>query len=436
MAGRHWTNEEQARLIKAAELYENQWVLIARFDNLDRPTKALSQKYRSLDNDGWEPPDDLDPDPLRIETSPGSVAQDIRRYISSSDTRSHLPKHLKEYENNPPPSRPSPEDVERHLSGEAVPGVTDEPPTVIKDWVDEDQYHDPERVWERSKKKNARAIEYHDKRHKARVQIATHRPVALTFISDQHISEGTPTDMERMEADAQLVQETPGMYAILGGDGTDNHIKHRTAIIASGSKPGDEYRMYDHYLGIFGHSLIAMISGNHDDWTKDFTDLDVVGMLAKRRRIFYAPDYVVLTVQLGAAESNEFQPSQEYTVKIRHQYRYNSSFNQTHSVKRMWEMDDDDFDIGVVCHKHEAAMEPFTKHGVWRVAFRPGSYQIQSGFSRRYGYKKSKPACPTAVVLPDRREMVPFIDVRQAASYLTWLRKAWPDVGEVFGEAA
>jgi hypothetical protein len=326
-------------------------------------------------------------------------------------------RRIKEIRGETDTARPSPEDVARHLSGEVVPGVSDQP--IVHTEV-EPGYHDTDRLWESRKTETSRAIQYHDQRHRARIGFPGTKPIALAFISDQHISEGTPSDLAQMERDAILVRDTPGMYGVLGGDGVDNHIKHRTAIIASGSKPGNEWRLYDHYLGFFGHKLAAMISGNHDDWTKDFTDVDVVGMIARKHRIFYAPDYVLLDVEVGKAV---------YKVKVRHQYRFSSSLNETHTVKRMWSEDGDDFDVGVVCHKHVAALEPFEKHGLVRWALRPGSYQFMSGYSRRFGYTQSLPTCPTMVFLPDRREMHGFRDVRWAASYLTWLRNGWPETG-------
>jgi hypothetical protein len=277
----------------------------------------------------------------------------------------------------------------------------------------------PEELWESAKAATSRQIAYQKERHQAQIGFLSNKPVGISFISDQHISQGGAVNLEQMEADAELVRDTPGLYAVLGGDGTDNHLKHRAAMVNSGSVPGKEWAMYDHYLGIFGSSLVAMISGNHDDWTHDFAGVDVVQMLADRHRVFYAPDYVVLKVQLQQAKDG---PATEYVIKIRHQYRYGSSFNQTHSIKRLWEMDDHDFDVGVLCHHHEAALEPFRKHGVWRWALRPGSYQHMTGHSRRYGFGWSEPKCPTVILYPEERRIVGFLDVRDAAVHLRALR--------------
>ncbi len=135
--------------------------------------------------------------------------------------------------------------------------------------------------------------------------------------------------------------------------------------------------------------------------------------LFRRRKLMFAPDFVLLTVRIQPEPDADGQP---YTIKVRHQYRYESSFNKGHAIQRMWEMDDHDFDIGVLCHKHEAHMNTFSKHGKPRIALRPGSYQITTAHSRRYGFPLSQPTCPTVILWPGERDMMPYHDVRGAAA--------------------
>jgi hypothetical protein len=252
-------------------------------------------------------------------------------------------------------------------------------------------------------------------------EIVTQKPIGITFKSDQHLTMHGPCDVERAFADAEMVQQTPGLYALLGGDGVDNHIKHKSAMVSKGSRPSDEYRLYDGYLRILGLKVLAMISGNHDDWTKDASGIDMVGILAARHRIHFAPDVVVMTIRLVPEPGAE--PSMEYVVKMRHQYRFNSSLNVGHAVKRMWDMDGDDFDIGVVCHNHEAHTEYFNRHGTPRVALRPGSYQVESSFSRRIGFGQSYPTCPGVVLWPGERRMEAFHDLRGLSEKLADARR-------------
>lgn len=273
---------------------------------------------------------------------------------------------------------------------------------------------DPDKLWEEAKKRSERSKSYASQRHQAKIEVPGNLPVGLSFISDQHIGDGKATWFQRLEDDARLIADTPGLYAVLGGDGVDNAIKHKASVVGSGSKPSDEYRLFEHYLGLFDGSILAGCTGNHDDWTKDLTDLDNMGRLYRENRIFGAPDFVVLECIVGGVS---------YTVKVRHQYKYNSTLNQTNSIKRMWEQDGDNFDIGVLCHLHEPAMEPFIKHRQVRWAFRPGSYQYTTTYTRRhhasYG---STPTCPTAILFPGEKRIVGFWDVGDAASYLEYLR--------------
>jgi len=234
-------------------------------------------------------------------------------------------------------------------------------------------------------------------------------PLALVFASDQHISINGRTDLERLPIDAEALAEWDDCALILGGDGVDNHIKHRAALVNRRSSPTEEYELYDYYLGLVAHRVMALISGNHDDWTKDTAGVDVIHALAQSHRFCFAPDRAVVSVALGKTK---------YLASVRHQFRFNSTLNQTHAIKQMWAHDSADFDIGVVCHHHEAAIEPFRRHGTWRWGLRPGSYQVESTYSRRYGYAQSEPSCPTVVLYPDERRIVGFLDYREAQVYL------------------
>ena len=285
-------------------------------------------------------------------------------------------------------------------------------PQVVSEQVDDTP---PEEAWADAERRTSRAVRRALTQRKVAVTIPDDRPVGIAAISDQHIQTDGPTDMVRMREDAELVARTPGLYATLGGDGIDNHLKHRSAMLAAGSRPKRQWQLFDHYLGMFGaDKILGVISGNHDNWSQQFADIDMVSVLAKRRKLFYAQDELLARLTVGAYT---------FSYALRHQYGFNSKFNPTHSHKRWWEMGSDNWDVGVLCHLHEVAVEPFTKHGKRRWAIRPGSYQIMSGYSRQYGFNQSVPSCPTVVVRPRTGRLMVFEDVRDAADYLTYLRR-------------
>ena len=240
-------------------------------------------------------------------------------------------------------------------------------------------------------------------------------PIAISFISDHHVAPYAPCDLKKMAEDAALIASTPGAYAILGGDGVDNHIKHHNAVLVQESTPDMQWKLYDHYLSLLNvdDSILVMISGNHDDWTMDFAGVDMLSRLADKHKIHYAPDEAYINLTLG---------SQKYVIAMRHKYMFNSSFNLGNTVKKWYDQGKMPFDIGCIGHHHEAHYEIFHKHGEDRVALRPGSYQISSPYTRRNGFNPARPVAPTVVIWGDHREIMVFKDVKQGVEYLSYLR--------------
>lgn len=269
-------------------------------------------------------------------------------------------------------------------------------------------------LWKRAEADSIEKIAYTHERTKFRLKF-NEGPVAFSFLSDQHIAPGTPVDFRRMREDAELIQATPNLYAILGGDGVDNHIKHRAAVLAARSQPHEQWELYEYYLSIFAEKIAVMISGNHDAWSNQIGGVDVAAMVAKKQGICYSPAEARMTVTVG---------KQEYKLAVRHQYRYNSSFNLGHTVKQWYRLGDEPFDIGCICHHHEPCVESFVAHGRKRYACRPGAYQITSAHSAQYGYNLTGPTCPTFILFPGEFRIIGFDDVRDAVKTLAAERVA------------
>lgn len=271
---------------------------------------------------------------------------------------------------------------------------------------------DPEQKWKRAEVENAEAIRRVMQISQFSVTLPS-EPCAIPFISDQHISIGNCVDLTQMRQDAELIANTDNCYPVLGGDGPDNHIKHRAAVMASRSQPGDQWELYEWYLSLLGPKLLVLISGNHCAWTDQIAGIDMVKRIADAQRLCYAPDEALISIKVG---------EQPYKIGIRHQYRMNSSFNETHAVKQWFRNGEYDWDIGCIGHNHVSAIEPFWGHGIERWAARPGSYQITSAYSRQFGYNKTTPRCPTFVLFPDKRHIVGFHRLEDGLTYLKAVR--------------
>lgn len=297
----------------------------------------------------------------------------------------------------PPEPAPVPrQEMEAFEKSAAKSGVT-----VRSEWQDDENAAD---LWERWEGRNAKTIERVTKRHKFIADIAGNRPVAVAFASDQHISQG-PIDLQRMREDAELIRDTKDLYVVLGGDGVDNHIKIRSAMIASEGPAGDQWLLYNHYLGILREKVIAVVSGNHDDWTKQACGVDQVRALALANKLCYAPSEAQVELRIG---------SQAYGLGVRHRYRMNSTYNQGHAPKQWMRMSGQLFDIAAVCHHHEASVESFRWAGHRRWVCRPGSYQITSSYTKDFGWDDAVPTCPTFIVFPETHRVIGFDDLRDA----------------------
>jgi transposase-like protein len=271
-------------------------------------------------------------------------------------------------------------------------------------------------LWRHAEDENAKYI----KRAIERVRFSADfrnetAPIGVTAVSDQHVCAYNVVDLKRMREDAELIASTDGLYAVLAGDGVDNHIKHRSAMLAARSQPDEQFRLFEHYLQIFASKILVMLSGNHDLWTDQIAGVDMMRRLAEQHRVCYSPHEARIDVQMANAT---------YQMAVRHQYRYGSSLNQCHTVKRWYDMGTDPFDIGVIGHHHESAVEEFERHGQSRWAARPGSYQIQSSYSAQGGFNPATPTCPTFILFPDRRLIVGFGNIRAAVEVLKAFRRS------------
>jgi|TARA_R100000049_G_scaffold293_1_gene742 hypothetical protein len=271
-----------------------------------------------------------------------------------------------------------------------------------------------EQVWEEFEKQNQRKIAKHKNDGKY-VAKFPHEVIAVSFISDQHIAGNNIVALKRMREDAELIAATPGLFACLGGDTIDNHIKHRAAALHARTTPGDQYELFDYYLSLFADSILGVITGNHDDWTPQIAGVDVIGAICKKHGIACSSDEARISAKVGKVV---------YKLAWRHKYRFNSSINQTHSPKQWYRFGPEPFDIGVVCHHHETAIEASSMHGKQTWVCRPGSYQINSQYGKSGGYNDSMPACPTFLLFPDERRIIGFPDVRDAITTLEAERKA------------
>lgn len=245
--------------------------------------------------------------------------------------------------------------------------------------------------------------------------IETQKPILLVHFGDLHLG-NKGTDHKRARYHAELIRDTPGAFAIFGGDGVDNFIKHQSAMISSTSTPREQYSALEYWLSIFGtEKLLGGISGNHDFWTANFAGVDYLRDLFRRLKVPYVPHRLRLALQVGSVR---------YNIELRHSYRFKSSLNLSNGLQRMWEHSDWEWDLGLLCHTHDGPfMFPFQRHGKTRWGGLCGSYKVHDDYGQQWGWNDAKADSTAFLLDPKTHDVTGFDSVEKGVAHLRMLLK-------------
>ncbi len=238
--------------------------------------------------------------------------------------------------------------------------------------------------------------------------------IGIAFISDAHIG-NDGCNYKKMKEDAEIVANTPNLYAVLGGDLMDNHILIQEAMMASNTSPKMQWKLLKYYIDIFRQKILVAISGNHEFWTKRVSGLDLLENYFQGLKILYGTHSFLLRI--------EFQNGYKTVIKIRHKYRYNSMDNLTHTVKKMLKEGRDDFDVGIVAHHHQAEITKFVYKNKERIAIRTGSYLLYDTYAEREGFENSTNNMPSIIINPFTKKIDYFWDIKDVAEVLKLYNK-------------
>lgn len=246
-----------------------------------------------------------------------------------------------------------------------------------------------------------RIREIAEKRYEAKAQRAQqkqcqsirfeHGPVAIFFLSDQHIG-GDATNVPRMFAEQEQINATPGAYVFQGGDVVDQYIvgKLQTENFKNSLPIWEQWQLAQHYLKTFGSKLIAFHAGNHDMWHSKLAGFDYTREIAPNG-ILYDSDEIKVTIQVG---------DNEVKVWSRHKWLGSSIHNQTHGQERAAKFDDSGMDVYVGAHRHTGAVaREFTLGDARKIAIQTGTYKVLDGWAREMGFHSNDSSTAAALVI-------------------------------------
>lgn len=241
-------------------------------------------------------------------------------------------------------------------------------------------------------------------------------PCALAFLSDIHFG-SLYTDYQTAQDDARIVRDTPGMVAGFHGDGVDNWIVGKLLHLQRGQALNfdGEWQLFTAWLEMLKSKLVYVVAGNHENWAMAAAGFDRLREALRGVRVLYHPYQVIFTLEVGQAA---------IPVKVRHKWPYGSIFNSTHSIEVGWERGGFDFDIGIGGHTHRGTyFRPFTRHGRRRWAVLTGSYKLADEHGEEIGAAPTDGRGCGAFVFRGDGTIAKFEELREAAEFLTFLRK-------------
>lgn len=215
-------------------------------------------------------------------------------------------------------------------------------------------------------------------------------PACLVFGGDEHF--GGKTNVRRMLSEAQLVNETPGMFHVRMGDLVNQFILGRMRSIRDNAEITipEEWILGKMLVKLIAPKLIAFVGGNHDDWARKASGMDrLVDILPDG--VIYDPYEIQFDVHVGNAVK---------TVKLRHRWKGSSVFNPTHGMEVAAQRDLADWDIAVGAHTHQAALvREFFAQGKRRLAVLTNTYKQYDDFAREIGFPRSDISSTVAAII-------------------------------------
>lgn len=294
-----------------------------------------------------------------------------------------------------------------------------QPPECIAVGVQASETLDEDEVYERACARWQEAQDLEKRKAEQRLEFS-HGPACLVFLADLHFG-GFGVDYPRAFSEASIIRDTPGMYACFVGDAVNNFIAGKLlAKNLTGELPIDEgWILFKRWLGVIGPKLRLVVSGNHENWTRQLAGIDhmrdVTASVAPGA--IYDRDDCRIKLKVGETI---------WPGRIRHKWMGKSIYSPTHGIERAAKWDHD-FLWGVGAHNHSSGCaRGFNVGGRSGMAVMCGTYKRIDDFAARLGFPKPNDSVAVALVFDEDTDSITgFESLPFAAAFM---REMYGDV--------
>jgi len=271
---------------------------------------------------------------------------------------------------------------------------------------------DEDEVYERACQRWAEAQDLENRKAQQRLEFS-HGPACLVFLADLHFG-GFGVDYPRAFAEAEIIRDTPGMFACFVGDAVNNFIAGRLVQKALvGELLIDEgWAIFRRWLRIIGPKMRLVVSGNHENWTRQLAGVDYMRecTASVAPGVIYDRDDCRIKLQVGDAV---------WPGRIRHKWQGKSIYNPTHGIERAAKWDAD-FLWAVGAHNHSSGVaRGFNVGGRSGMAVMCGTYKRIDDFAAMLGFPKRNESVAVALVFDEETNSITgFESLEFAAAFM------------------
>jgi transposase-like protein len=238
-------------------------------------------------------------------------------------------------------------------------------------------------------------------------------PFCLAFVGDPH-ADDDGCDLLTLKRHLDLIQATPGMWAVGMGDWTNNWVGRLGRLYAEqGTTAADAWRFAEWILS--KPIWMLLLRGNHDMWSGAG---DPLRWIAREGLAPLADWQAQFRVACGDAE---------WRIHAAHDFPGNSMWNRLHAPLRRAKMTGHGADLFIAAHRHVFALAEEQDEHSGRTSWlaRCKGYKTMDSYANVLGYGQAQDRGQSiaAVCDPATGRMQCFSDLDQAAAYLTWLRR-------------
>jgi predicted phosphodiesterase len=234
-------------------------------------------------------------------------------------------------------------------------------------------------------------------------------PTMFLYATDIHYPN---CDLDLLEEHLQIVEDTPNMSLVGGGDYVDNFSPKviPQGMLGDAISPQLQAQAFmERLLQLDRKGKIGALSwGNHEDF---------IGAAGYDFYQTWMADFQAPILDQGGIINWMVNGGQMYRIALSHKHWGSSKLNITNASKRQMMYTHGGTDISLTGHTHMSAAESFYHAGEQRVAIVGGTYKQNDSFGlKNFG----KPGMPGYVVAayPDRKHIEVFNDPRIAQMWM------------------